>query len=165
MICRVTGTRVCCAVVDAEPYTQAAVVLGATGTPIGITDVYMSLQTNVVQATENPVSQLCSMKFYEVAKYLLKTNHMIAQQYWIASNNMYNGLSAEDQALLDETFDFIANRIEEQVEEKEAENYKLMEDNGVTITEPDRQQFLDRLPEVFKTYPEWEAIYAKIQAM
>ena len=152
-------------VVNAEPYTQAAVVLGATGTPIGITDVYMSLQTNVVQATENPVSQLVSMKFYEVAKYLVLTDHMIAQQYWIVSNKCYDGLSAEDQALLYETFDFIANRIEEIVEQNEEANIKLMEDNGVTVITPDKQQFRDRLDKVFETYPEWKEIYETIQGI
>ena len=152
-------------VVNAEPYTQAAVVLGATGTPIGITDVYMILQTNVVQATENPVSQLVSMKFYEVAKYLVLTDHMIAQQYWIVSNKCYDGLSAEDQALLYETFDFIANRIEEIVEQNEEANIKLMEDNGVTVITPDKQQFRDRLDKVFETYPEWKEIYETIQGI
>ena len=152
-------------VVNAEPYTQAAVILGATGTPIGIGDVYMSLQTNVVQATENPVSQLVSMKFYEVAKYLVLTDHMIAQQYWIASNKCYDGLSADDQKLLSETFDVIANRIEEIVEKNEQTNIKLMEDAGVTVITPDKQQFIDRLDLVFKTYPAWKEVYETIQAM
>ena len=43
-------------VVNVSPYPEAAVILGATGTPLGIGDVYMSLQTSVVQATENPLS-------------------------------------------------------------------------------------------------------------
>ena len=153
-------------VVNVEPYPQAAVVLGPTGTPIGIVDVYMSLQTGVVDATENPVSQLVSMKFYEVAKYLEMTDHMLATEYWICSNNCYDSLSAEDQAIFDETFDWIADRIEELVEENIAANIQVMVDNGVTVIENiDKQQFMDRLDLVFDTYPDWEEIYEAVQGL
>ena len=150
-------------VVDNPAYTAVATILGATGTPLNITDVYMSLQTGVVQGTENPLSQLVSMKFYEVAKYLVLTNHMIAQQYWIVSNNCYDSLSEEDQQLLRETFDFIANRIEEIVEAKEADNIQLMKDAGVTVIEPDKKQFQDRVNLIFDTFPSWEPVYEIIK--
>jgi TRAP-type C4-dicarboxylate transport system substrate-binding protein len=153
-------------VVNAEPYPQAAVVLGTTGTPIGISDVYMSLQTGVVDATENPVSQLVSMKFYEVAKYLILTDHMLATQYWIASNKFYDSLSAEDQAIVDETFAWIADRIEQIVEEKIEDNIQLMEDSGVTvIRDIDKQQFIDRLDLVFQTYPDWQEVYDAVNGL
>lgn len=152
-------------VVDSPAYTAVATILGASGTPINISDVYMSLQTSIVQGTENPLSQLVSMKFYEVAKYLVLTNHMLAQQYWVVSNNRYNSLSPNDQALLEETFEFIANRIEEIVEEKEAANIAFMEENGVTVTTPDRSQFQNRINLVFDTFPKWKEVYEIIQAL
>ena len=100
-------------VVNVSPYPEAAVVLGATGTPIGIADVYMSLQTSVVQATENPLSQIDSMKFAEVTDYLIKTDHMLATEYWIMSNDCYDRLSDEDRAVVMEAFDIMGNYIEE----------------------------------------------------
>lgn len=151
-------------VVDSPAYRAVATVLGATGTPINITDVYMSLQTGVVQATENPLGQLTAMKFYEVAKYLEMTNHMIAQNYWIVSDDCYSRLSAEDQALLKETLTLIADRTEEIVEAKSEEYISTMKAAGVTVIDDlDRQQFLDRLPLVFEEFPAWKAVYEKIQ--
>ena len=153
-------------IVDSPAYAAVATVLGATGTAINITDVYMSLQTSVVQGTENPLGQLVSMKFYEVAKYLHMTNHMLAQQYWIVSDNCYSGLSAEDQAILTETFTFIADRIEEIVEQNEQAYIQTMEDAGVTvITDIDRQQFVDRLDLVFEQFPEWQEVYEAVQGL
>ena len=153
-------------VVNVSPYPEAAVVLGATGTPIGIADVYMSLQTSVVQATENPLSQIDSMKFAEVTDYLIKTDHMLATEYWIMSNDCYDRLSDEDRAVVMEAFDIMVNYIEEANETAE-EDYlaKFQNENGLELVEVDKQLFMDRLPEVFKDYPEWEAIYAQVQAL
>lgn len=153
-------------VVNVSPYPEAATILGATGTPIGIGDVYMSLQTSVVQATENPLSQIDSMKFAEVTKYLIKTDHMLATEYWIMSNDCFDGLSEDDRALVIEAFDIAGNYIEEA--NKNAEDTyleKFSTENGLEIVEVDKQLFIDRLPEVFKNYPEWESIYAEVQAL
>lgn len=153
-------------VVNVSPYPEAAVILGATGTPLGIGDVYMSLQTNVVQATENPLSQIDSMKFAEVTKYLIKTDHMLATEYWIMSNECYDQFSAEDLALVLEAFAIMGDHIEKSNETAEEDFLnKFKTENGLEIVEVDKQLFMDRLPEVYKTYPEWEAIYAQVQAL
>lgn len=153
-------------VVNVSPYPEAAVVLGATGTPIGIGDVYMSLQTSVVQATENPLSQIDSMKFAEVTEYLIKTDHMLATEYWIMSDDCFNGLSEEDRALVIEAFGIMGDYIEESNESaEEAYLEKFSTENGLEIVEVDKELFMERLPEVFKDYPEWEEIYAEVQAL
>lgn len=90
-------------VVNVAPYPLCADVLGAKGTPVPIVDVYLSLQTGIVDGTENPIPQMIAMTFYEVAKYLLKTDHMLATQYWMVSNKRWNSLSQEDQKILEET--------------------------------------------------------------
>lgn len=149
-------------VVNLAPYPEAAVVLGATGTPIALADVYMSLETNVVQGTENPLPQIIAMKFYEKAKYLAMTDHMIASQYWICSNNCFDSLSPEDQDLLMETFDIAADRIEELCEAQQEENIQFLEDQGVTVTYPDKQQFIDRLDLVLENHPDWAPIYEAV---
>ena len=152
-------------VVNSPPYPQAAVVLGATGTPVPIVDVYLAIQTGVVDGTENPLPQIIAMKFYEVAKYLIKTNHMIATQNWFVSNKLWNSLLPDDQKIFEETWDYIANMIEEIVEQEEDNNIKFLQQNGVTVITPDKQQFIDRLPLVFEKYPDWVAIYDKVSKL
>lgn len=153
-------------VVNVSPYPEAATILGATGTPIGIGDVYMSLQTSVVQATENPLSQIDSMKFAEVTKYLIKTDHMLATEYWIMSNDCFDKLSEDDRALVIAAFELAGDHIEKSNEAaEEAYLEKFQQENGLEIVNVDKQLFIDRLPEVFKNYPEWEAIYKEVQAL
>ena len=154
--------------VNISPYPEAATILGAVGTPLPIGDVYMSLQTNVVQATENPLSQIESMNFAEVTNYLIKTDHMLATEYWIMSNDCFDSLSEEDRALVLEAFEQVGSYIEEANETGEEESINRLTTQGdgkLELVEVDKQLFIDRLPEVFKNYPEWEEIYQEIQAL
>ena len=146
----------------APPFEQAAVALGATGTPIPITDVYMSIQTGVVDGSENPTSQIIGMKFYEVAKYLILTDHMIASQYWAFSRKWWNDLSPDDQTLVSETFKDAQREIERLVLENIDADIQFMKDNGVTVIIPDKQQFMDRLPLTLEVYPEFASIYEEV---
>lgn len=59
--------------------------LGASPTPINLSEVYTSLQTKVVDGQENPYAVIETTKFYEVQKYLSVTNHMW-DGYWLLAN-------------------------------------------------------------------------------
>jgi TRAP-type C4-dicarboxylate transport system substrate-binding protein len=152
-------------VVNIDPYPTAATVLGATGNPIGIDDVYMSLKTGVVDATENPMAQLNERSFDEVTKYLIKTDHMLAVGNWIMSEKCWNGLSETDQELVEKAFWDAAAVIEQGYEDADAEVEAKFVDEGIEVVTPDKQQFMDRLSLVFEDYPEWEEYYERIQAI
>lgn len=49
--------------------------LGANPTPVPFYEVYSGLQTNLIEAQENPLKIICDMSFHEVQKYLMLTNH------------------------------------------------------------------------------------------
>lgn len=149
-------------VVNSPPYPEAATVLGASGTPIPITDVYMSIKTKVVDGSENPLPQIISMKFYEPAKYLIMTDHMLATQYWVASNKLYERLGEDGVKLFEETFDFIATRVEEINEAQEQENINFLKENGVTIITPNKEPFMERISLVLEKYPDWKEIYEAV---
>lgn len=152
-------------VVNIDPYPEAATVLGATGTPISIDDVYLSLKTGTVDATENPMAQLKERKFNEVTKYLIKTDHMIAAGNWIMSKKCWDSLSAEDQALVEEAFWEASRIIEEGYEAADASVEAEFVEQGIEVLTPDKQQFMDRLELVFEKYPDWKEYYERIQAI
>ena len=71
-----------------------------------------------------------------------------------------------DLAVVLEAFELMGSMIEEANENAETEFLaKFESENGLEIVEVAKQLFMDRLPEVYKTYPEWEAIYAEVQAL
>ena len=60
------------------PYPAIATVLNCTGEPLDANEVYTALQTGVFDGQENPYSDIISRKFYEVQKYIIKTEHVLS---------------------------------------------------------------------------------------
>lgn len=152
--------------VDFPPYSELATIFDAsvTATPIG--EVYMALQTGLVDAEENPVTQITTMKFYEVQKYLMLTAHMLAVSSTIISQDTWNSLSAEDQAIMREVFKFEADRIDEMVVQNESNLIQQCADKGMTvIKDVDTTPFKERVPLVLKKYPDWVETYNAIQGL
>jgi tripartite ATP-independent transporter DctP family solute receptor len=151
-------------VVDFPPYSELKTIFNAsvTATPIG--EVYMALKSGLVDAEENPVTQITTMKFYEVQKYLELTAHMLAVSSSIISQKTWNSLSPEDQKIMREVFHDEAAQIDKMVVENEEKLIQLCIDNGMTvIRDVDTKPFRDRVPLVLKNYPEWVELYNEIQ--
>ncbi|MCF6430995.1 TRAP transporter substrate-binding protein DctP [Leisingera sp. MMG026] len=73
---------------------------GATPTPLPWGEVYGGLQTNVIQGQENPTFFLYSTKIYEVTDYITYAGHNNFTTAVMANKDFYNGLSPEDQQLV-----------------------------------------------------------------
>lgn len=152
--------------VDFPPYSELKTIFNVNITAIPIGDVYMALQTGVADCEENPVTQIVTMKFYEVQKYLMLTAHMLAVSGTVMSTAAWDSLTAEEQAIMEEVFTFEANRICELVEQNEEALIQECIDNGMTvIRDIDTTPFQERVPLVLENYPDWVELYNAIQAL
>jgi tripartite ATP-independent transporter DctP family solute receptor len=79
--------------------------LGASPTPIVFPELYLALQTKVVDGLELPYSTIESNKFYEVQKYLSVTNHMATIFWYLANVDAWNALGPQLQAIVLKTAD------------------------------------------------------------
>ena len=76
--------------------------LGCSAIPMSFSEVYTSLQQGVIDAEENPYSQIDTQRFYEVQKYLIETHHIYDPVPLVASKSWWDGLDDEDRAILTE---------------------------------------------------------------
>ena len=151
-------------VVDFPPYSELKTIFNAsvTATPIG--EVYMALSSGLVDAQENPVTQITTMKFYEVQRYLMLSMHMLAVSSTIISQRAWDSLSADDQRIMREVFTAEAAYIEEMVVQNEESLIQMCVDNGMTLVRDfDTKPFRDRVPLVLQNYPAWVDLYNEIQ--
>lgn len=74
--------------------------LGCSAIPMSFAEVYTSLQQGVIDAQENPYSQIDTQRFYEVQKYLIETQHIYDPVPLIASKVWWDTLDAEDQGII-----------------------------------------------------------------
>ncbi|MCP1313889.1 MULTISPECIES: TRAP transporter substrate-binding protein [unclassified Halomonas] len=131
---RVTGSRL-----DADMW-QA---YGALTTSLPWTEIYTGMQTGVVGAFESTISGYFSSRLYEVAPYHAKTEHQIMMSHISMSENRFNRFSEEDQAIILAAAQHAGEHGTEKGEEYDAEFIQQFEELGVTVSEVDKQAFID----------------------
>jgi tripartite ATP-independent transporter DctP family solute receptor len=73
--------------------------LGASPTPIALSELYTSLQTHVVDAQENPLILIAQQKFYEVQKYISLSNHIWSGYWSLMNEDAWKKLPGDIQAI------------------------------------------------------------------
>jgi tripartite ATP-independent transporter DctP family solute receptor len=73
---------------------------GANPTPMAFSEVFVALQTGVIDGQENPYAQIYPAKFYEVQKYLSITGHVYTPAYVTTGKAAFAKLPADVQQIL-----------------------------------------------------------------
>ena len=121
---------------------------GATPTPLPWGEVYGALQTGIIQGQENPMFFIESTKMYEVTEVITCMGHNNFTTAVMANQEFYDGLSDEEQQVVQDAIDVAFNHIidyqkglHEESIEKIKEAKPSMEVN--ILTEEQRQPFIE----------------------
>ncbi len=76
---------------------------GANPTPMSFSEVFVALQTGVIDGQENPYTNIYAAKFQEVQKYLSVTGHVYTPSYLTAGAKPWAKLPADVRAILEKT--------------------------------------------------------------
>ena len=107
---------------------------GATPAPVAFQEVYLALQTNQVDAEENPLPTIDAMKFYEVQDHIAITNHFIASSAIEIGTTTWDDLSEDEQGWVQEAVEHGGDVSDELTFEAEEALLKTFEERGLTIT-------------------------------
>lgn len=132
--------------VPASPITVAAMeALGAKPTPMAFAEVFTSLQQGTIQAQENPLSMIKTGNFYEVQKYLCRTEHLLSYVYIAMSNSKFESLPADLQVLVAEAGVKMQEYEHELFLKEEGDLDAFLKEKGMTFVEDvDREAFAQR---------------------
>ena len=109
--------------------------LGAAATTVSFGELYSALQTGVVDAAEQPITNYLSNSFQEVAPYLLKDGHTLGTIELIATDAALEKLTDEQKAMVQEAADYAMQVCKESVITKQEEAEKTLIEKGATIIE------------------------------
>ena len=126
---------------EVKAYMEMINSWGARPTPITLGDLYLSLQTNVVDGQENPLPTFNGQKFYEIQKYIILTDHIICPSMIFINEDCWKKISAADQKIIQ---DAVANGIvwnNAEVVKQENDLKTSLAAKGVTIITPDVESF------------------------
>lgn len=114
---------------------------GAIPTAISFSELYQSLSQGIVNAQENPVSQVISAKLYEVQKYVSISNHVYTPG-WICMNlKVYNSLSDAQRAIIDEAGRLTTEHVREVAADNDAQALQQCIDAGMEVNYVDTEAF------------------------
>lgn len=124
-----------------QTYNDIAKAWGAIATTVPWPETYLALSQGVVDAIETAPGPSFDQKHYEVAKHLVRTDHLIYFHVWVISNKSYQSWSepvrnavttaAREAALLNRKLRL----------EQERGVYDEFAKRGVTIDQPNREEF------------------------
>lgn len=140
--------------------------LGANPTPVSFNELYTALQQGVVDAQENPIQLIYSMKFYEQQKYIINTNHQIQPILWVINLDFWNSLPEDLQQIVSDGMKEATDYANEVLSDEEAQMLSDMEGNGVEyieLTDEARQEFKDTTASVWpmlqEQYPDFYDVF------
>lgn len=109
--------------------------LGANATVVSMNELYSALQTGVVDAAEQPIANYASNAFPEVAPYLMLDGHTLGAVQVVITDEAWNGLTEDQQAILMEASEYASTNNRANSENKENEVLEQLKADGVTVVE------------------------------
>ena len=125
---------------------------GANPTPMAFSEVFVALQTGVIDGQENPYTNIWSAKFAEVQSYLSVTGHVYSPAYPTAGKAAFGQLAPEVQTVLKDT----AAEMAFWARAKGAEGDRSLKDKlvgaGMTLNVADRAAFVEASKPIYAQF-------------
>jgi tripartite ATP-independent transporter DctP family solute receptor len=127
--------------------------MGANPTPMAFSEVFVALQTGVMDGQENPLMGIESARFYEVQDYLSLTGHVYSPTFVVAGAS-WDRMPEDVRGILEEAARAAQTLIYDRAAEIDATLLAEMKQAGVQVNEVEWEPFLEASRSV---YDEFEA--------
>jgi TRAP-type transport system periplasmic protein len=130
--------------------------LGASPTPIALSELYTSLQTHVIDAQENPLLLIDQQKFYEVQKYVSMSDHIWSGYWTLFNKDVWNKLGKANQDIISREMAAATLKARnDNVNLNRSVRDKLVR-RGMVFNDVDKNSFKAKLAQA-KYYERWKA--------
>ncbi len=125
---------------------------GANPTPMAFSEVFVALQTGVIDGQENPFAQIYSAKFQEVQKYLSLTGHVYTPAYVTVGADKWASLPADVRQILEETAKETQAYVYETAARLDVELLDEMKKGGIKVNEADKDAFVKASAAIYEEF-------------
>ncbi|BAU46704.1 C4-dicarboxylate ABC transporter [Sulfurifustis variabilis] len=125
---------------------------GANPSPMKLSEVFVALQTGVMDGQENPFTQIFSSKFQEVQKYLSLTGHVYTPAYITTGKKRWEKLPADVRKVLEETAKETQAYVYETAARLDGELLDKMKAAGMQVNEADKDAFVKASKPVYDEF-------------
>lgn len=141
-------------------YVETWAAFGAKPTPLAWNESYLAMKTGTVDGMDAPLNLVHPQKFYQAAPFILKTDHLVAPYVVLMSEQVWQELSPEQQALVTQAGVDAGNYYTRLVQESFEEQKAAMLAEGAAIIEIDSAAFAEKARGVmqkFESEGKWSA--------
>jgi len=124
---------------------------GANPSPLALSEVFVALQTGVMDAQENPLAQIYPSRFYEVQKYLSMTGHVYTPAY-VTAGASWSRLSSEIQKVLTDTAVEMQPVVYKIAAELDDDLLKKLKAAGMQVNEADKDAFIKASAKIYEEF-------------
>ena len=136
--------------------------MGASAVPMSFSETISALQQNVIDGLEGSYATNYLTKTYELRKNMSLTKHFLGTAGVYISTKVWDKLTDEQKAIIQEEFDKAAENNNKNLVELDKELVKNLEDAGVKINEVNLPEFAKLVEPIYKNIGITEEFYKQL---
>jgi tripartite ATP-independent transporter DctP family solute receptor len=125
---------------------------GANPSPMKFSEVFVALQTGVMDGQENPFTQIASAKFQEVQKYLSLTGHVYTPAYVVTSARKFNSYPEDVRKIVEETAKATQKFVYETAARDDKQLLDKLKAEGMQVNEVDKDAFIKASKPIYEEF-------------
>ena len=125
---------------------------GGNPTPMAFSEVFVALQTGVIDGQENPLTNIYAAKLQEVQKYLSLTNHVYTPSYLVAGKRTWDKLPEEVRTLIKASAEEIRPWMYATSDKEESELLETLKQSGMQVNTADRAAFVEASKPIYEEF-------------
>lgn len=142
---------------NSKAYIAMMQATGASTVAVDLSELYLALRQGVADGQDTPPSVVKSNKFYEVQKFVSKTDHVLTTAYTVANPKFYDSLSADEKKVFNAACSDADDFLRKYTQKDEMEAYGFLKSQGMQVNlDVDVESFrvacaplLDKFPDLF----------------
>jgi tripartite ATP-independent transporter DctP family solute receptor len=124
---------------------------GANPSPLALSEVFVALQTGVMDAQENPLAQIYPSRFYEVQKYLSMTGHVYTPAF-VTAGASWSRLPPDVQKILVDTAIEMQPVVFKIAADLDADLLGKLKKAGMEVNEADKPAFIKASTKIYEEF-------------
>ena len=125
---------------------------GANPTPMSFSEVFVALQTGVIDGQENPYTNINAAKLNEVQKYLSVTGHVYSPAYPTMGKATYDKMDRKTRKVIDKTAREVALWARQQGANDDGSLRDRLVASGMQLNVANRQSFVDASAPIYDRF-------------
>ena len=140
---------------NSKAYIAMMQATGATTVAVDLSELYLALRQGVADGQDTPPSVVKSNKYYEVQKFISKTDHILTTAYTVANPKFVDSLNADEKKAFFAACSDADEHLRQYTQKDEAEAYGFLKSQGMDVTlDVDVESFRQACAPVIEKFPD-----------